>query len=427
MGKVNPMPVREGRLSTDFWRFWSGQTISNFGNSVTAFAVPLLIFKLTGSAVNLGLSAAAEMLPYLLFGLVIGAWVDRVDRKRLMILADLARAAVIGSIPLLAAIARLDVWWIYGAGFVNATISIAFDASQFAAIPSLVPSDDLVTANGRIQASFSAATILGPLVAGGLIAVIPVESIFALDAVSFVGSAICLSLIARSFNSADTGEPRGSIRADVSEGLRYVWSHPVLRNISIMMALVNFFASTIGYQLVLFATERLHASNSRIGFLFAANAAGVVVLSLLAGVLRKRWSFGTVALGALMVDGALTAVFALMTSYWPALVVWAIYGGCGVLFNINTGSLRQSIVPNELLGRVISVAGVLAWSAIPLGTLLGGFAIQRTGNVALVYGLIGIATFTIAFFFRFFTPLGHAERYLSAEPSAIVPQPAEAG
>jgi MFS family permease len=411
------MIARDGRLSGDFWRFFSGQTISNLGNSVTAFAVPLLIFKLTGSAVNLGISGAVQMLPYLLFGLVIGAWTDRVDRKRLMIAADLARAAVIATIPLLAMIDRLDVWWVYGVGFVNATISIAFDSSQFAAIPSLVPSDDLVTANGRIQASFSAATVVGPLLAGVLIAVIRVEDIFLIDAASFVASALLLALVRRSFNSAEPTTERSSIRADVMEGLRYVWSHPVLRNISIMMAMVNFFGSSIVTQLVLFASERLHANNSRIGVLFAADAAGVVVISLLAGWFRRRWSFSTVALGALLIEGALTVIFAMVTNYWIALPIWALHGGFGILFNINTGSLRQSIVPNELLGRVISVAGVIAWSAIPLGTLLGGYLIEQSGDVALIYALIGLATFTIAFAFRF-TPLGRADRYL---PAALAP------
>lgn len=404
--------MNERRLSGDFWRFWAGQTVSNLGNSITTFAVPLIIFELTGSALNLGLAVVAQMLPYLLFGLVIGAWVDRVDRKRLMIAADVARALVIATIPLLALADRLEVWWVYAVAFVNATISIAFDSAQFAAIPALVPTDDLVTANGRIQASFSAATVLGPLLAGALIAVMPVEEIFLLDAGTFAASAVCLTLVRRSFNGAGAAPlGRPSIRADVAEGLHYVWSHPVLRNISIMMALVNFFGSTATAQLVFFATERLGADEQRIGILYAADAAGIVVLSLCAGWFRRRWSFATVALGALMLHGALNVVFATLTNFWAATVVWSVYGGLGILFNINTGSLRQSIVPNALLGRVISVAGVIAWSAIPLGTLLGAFAIEWSGRVEVVYAAIGVATVAIAFAFRS-TPLGHAERYL---------------
>src|SRR6266571_4144033 len=102
------------KLNSDFWKYWTGQTISNLGSSVTLFALPLLVYKLTGSALNLGISSAADFLPYLLFGLILGAWTDRVDRKRMMIFTDIARTLVIGTIPLQAALGNLSVWWIYG-------------------------------------------------------------------------------------------------------------------------------------------------------------------------------------------------------------------------------------------------------------------------------------------------------------------------
>src|SRR5438093_7836358 len=126
------------RLSTDFWKFWTGQAVSALGSSFTGFALPLLVYKLTGSAINLALATAAYFIPYLLFGLVIGAWVDRIDRKRLMIWTDLGRGAIIASIPLLASQDLLSIWWIYAVLFVNSTLSIAFDSAEFAAIPSLV-------------------------------------------------------------------------------------------------------------------------------------------------------------------------------------------------------------------------------------------------------------------------------------------------
>jgi Na+/melibiose symporter-like transporter len=276
-----------------------------------------------------------------------------------------------------------------------------------------------VTANGRIQASFSAVMVVGPLLAGAMVAVMPVEDIFLIDAISFLGSAVLLASIQRRFNHDEHEERNTSIRQDVVEGLRYVWGHPVLRAISIMMALVNFFGSTIGAQLVFFAKERLDADDSRIGILYSADALGIMLIALLAGQLRKRWSFGSVALGSLMFSGALTVVLAMQTNFWAATVVWALCGGLGVLFNINSGSLRQAIVPNHLLGRVISVAGVIAWSAIPLGTLLGGIAIEASDNVALVYGAIGVVTVCIALIFRF-TAIGHADRYLPEQRAMSV-------
>jgi MFS family permease len=402
------------RLSTEFWKFWTGQTISNLGTSFTQFALPLLVFKLTGSALNLAITTAATFLPYLLFGLVIGAWVDRVDRKRLMIATDIARAVVIASIPLLASMDRLSVEWIYVVSFVSTTLSICFSSAEFAAIPSLVPSEGeaIVTANGRIQASYSAAAVIGPLLAGALVAFISIPLLLLVDAVSFLLSAVSLGIIRLSFNVA---EPRAqtSIRQDVIEGLRYVLSHPVLRNISAMMALVNLVGTTAYAQLVLFGKERLHATDSEIGLLFAADSLGVVVLSLAAGPLRKRWSFSTVALGALMLSGVLTVVFAAVPVYWVGVPLWAMISGLGILFNINTGSLRQAIVPNHLLGRVISIAMVLAWSANPIGAVLGGLAIEWTHDVALVYAVVGVLTVLIPFCFSF-TALGHAERYISS-------------
>jgi MFS family permease len=421
MEQTAPSSARPG-LSPDFWKFWAGQTISQLGSSFTLFATPLLIFKLTHSSVNLGIATAANFVPYLLFGLVIGAWVDRVDRKRLMIAVDLGRAAVIGMIPLLSVIGVLRVWQIYLIGFVSSTLTIFFESSEFAAIPSLVGQEDLVTANGRIQASYSGAQVAGPLLAGLMLAVVKIETVFLVDAASFIMSAYSLALVGVSFNREPEHRERSTIRRDVAEGLRYVLRHPVLRNISAMMALFNFVGVTTFTQLVLFSKVRLHASDAEVGFLFSAGSAGVVLLGLLAGRIRRKLSFGPAALGSLFVTGLLTVAFAVNRMYWLALLLWGLNGGLGIFFNINTGSLRQAIVPNHLLGRIISIAGVLAWSAIPLGGLLGGFVIKWTGNVALVYGVIGAILSAIAVWFFFFSPLGHAERYLPggdlAEPQA---------
>ncbi|HEX6797083.1 MAG TPA: MFS transporter, partial [Ktedonobacterales bacterium] len=404
--------VAARQRSRDFWVFFTGQTLSNLGTSFTLFALPLLVYNLTGSALNLGLTTVSEFLPYLLFGLVIGAWIDRVNRKRLMLLTDLSRAIVIGSIPVAALLGILTVWWVYAVAFLASTLAIIFNSGEFAAIPSLVASqDDLVTANGRIQASYSGGQVLGPVLAGALVFLFPVPAFMAFDALSFLISALSLAAIRTSFNAADRPVERKHILRDVLEGLGYVLRHPVLRNISMMMALVNFVATTTATQLVLFAKVRLDASNAQVAWLYAAGSIGVVLLSLLAGPLRKRWSFSQVALGALMLSGILTVAFALQRNYWIALPLWGLEGGLGILFNINTGSLRQAIVPNEMLGRVISIAGVLAWSAIPLGALLGGAIIERTGNVALVFAVIGALAILIPLVFSF-TALGHAERYI---------------
>jgi MFS family permease len=417
-------------LSLDFWKFWTGQAISALGDSFSGFALPLLVYKLTGSALNLAISSAAYMLPYLLFGLFIGAWADRVDRKRLMITVDLGRAAALATIPLLEISGLASswmIWWVYAISFTTSTLGIFFDSAEFAVVPSLVKSrDDLVTANGRIQASYSAARIAGPLLAGMLIAFMPIYDLIFVDALSFVASAISLVIVKASFNTTQA-RPRTNIRQDVVDGLKYVLKNPILRNISIMMALVNFFGITVNAQSVLFAESHLHATDSQLGFLNASASLGVILLSLLAGTLRKRWSFSRVALGALMCTGIVTILYSITPSYWLALPLWALMSGIGTLFNINTGSLRQAIAPNHMLGRVQSIASVLAWSAIPLGSLLGGYAIEATGSVVLVFFVIGVIRIIIPVIFSF-TPLGHAEDYIPkqddspAEPAAPTPQ-----
>lgn len=411
------------RSQQNFWKYWTGQTISNLGSSITLFALPLLVYKLTGSALNLGIATVADMLPYLLFGLILGAWTDRVDRRRMMILTDIARAAIIATIPLMSLLGYLSVWWIYLVGFLHATLTICFEAGQFAAIPSLVDQDDLVTANGRIQASYSAASILGPVLAGVLVTFLPLAMLMLLDAATFILSAVSLVLVTISFSThQDKTEERKHLLHDVAEGLRYVWRHPVLRSISLMMALVNFVAATYNAQLVLFAKQHLAASDSQVGLLYTSGSVGVVVLSLLAGVLRKRLSFSRVALTALMCDGLFILAVSLTSWYWLALVFVALSQGFGILFNINTGSLRQAIVPNRLLGRIMSIASVLAWSAIPLGAFLGGVIVEQTHNVALVYSVIGGLIILIPFCFSF-TPLGRADQYLpqrSEEPQELL-------
>jgi MFS family permease len=407
------------RFGADFWKFLSAQTISSLGSSFTMFALPLLVYKLTGSAINLALITAAEYLPYLLFGLFVGAGVDRVDRKRLMIFTDVAQALVIGSIPLLYALDLLSVGWIYGVGFVSSTLWILFNTAEFAAIPGLVDKVDLIAANGRLQASYSAASVAGPLLAGMLVALMPVPSVLLFDAFSFLVSALAVASIRTSFSAARAEEKKRSgsaFRQEVVEGLRYVVGHPVLRSTAAMMALASSVGFTVYAQLVLFAKEQLSATDAQVALLFAAGNVGMIGLALTAGPLRRRLPFSKVALGTIMAGGVMIMLLSLTRHYWIALSLWTLIWGLAVLFQINSNSLWQAIVPNHLLGRVQGVMTVAYWSAIPLGAFVGGVVIERTHNVALVYGAIGALISLCALAFSF-TALGHAERYLPQENS----------
>lgn len=410
MSSLNPH-TRKHSKSLDFWKFWTGETISNLGSSFTQFALPLLVYKLTGSALNLGIATAASFLPYLCFGLVIGAWVDRLDRKRTMILVDLGQVVVIASIPAASLMGTLNIWWIYGATFVSATLKIMFEMSQFAAIPSLVDQDNLLAANGRIQASFFAASILGPLLASALVFIMSVPMLLLIDAGSFLISACTLSLIATSFSDMKKHEQK-SIRQDVVEGLRYVFHHPILRNLAIMLALINFFSVSRETQLVLLAEQQLHATDAQYGLLNAAGGAGIVLVTLLAGGIRKRKNLIGLAMNALVVGSLATIALAFMPNIWLALPLWALTISMDIFFNICTGSFRQMIVPNQMLGRAQSIASVMSWSALPLGALLGGWIIKTTGNVMLVYAGVGILMLLIATAFAWLSALRRSEHYL---------------
>ena len=416
----------EPRFKSDFWKFWTGQTISTLGSSFTSFALPLLIFQLTGSSLNLALTVVATVLPYLLFGLIIGAWVDQVNRKRVMVGADLVRALVIASLPLASIQGLLSIWWIYAVAFLNSTLTICFDAANFAAVPSLVRKDDLVTANGQMQAGYSTAKVGGPLLGGVLLLVIPLPRLLLIDTISFLVSAGSLLIITTSFTSTlDERQASTSLHHDIVEGLRYVLKHPMLSWITLLLLLVNFILPTSSAQLVLFAKQWFTASDMQVGLLYAGGSLGTVIFALAAGQFRKRWSLGTIALGALMGEGIFTALTPVTHWYWVLLLLWALRGGADVLFIITSYSLAQLAVPHQFLGRIITVIRVLTWSTASLGALLGGLVIERTHDVALVYAVVGLLIFGIPLTF-FVTPLGHTERYLPQKesPQSQTGQPA---
>ena len=401
------------RFGTDFTTFWIGQSISNLGTGVTTFALPLIIFKLTGSAGYLAAANALTYLPFLLFGLFLGALIDRTDRKRFMIAANVCRGLLIGSVALLYATHLLSVWSVLAVIFAMATLNAGYLPAQLAAIPSLVQPDEIVRANGRVQATVSAAWILGPALVAVLVVVVPVQVVVLIDAFAYFCSVVSLLLVRRSFDAAARRPAQASVLGDVGEGLRYVLGHPVLRPLAIMTGLFVLVDTTTAAQLVLFAKDHFHADDSQAGLFYTATGVGLLVFSLSAARIRRHASFGRVVLVAGLVKGFFLVLVGLTPWYWTALVLWGLSDGVTMLYNINTVSLRQLIVPRELLGRVMSVGSVLAWSVIPLGSLLGGLALGAIGSVALVYALIGVLHLAVAVPF-FFTALPRADRYVTA-------------
>jgi MFS family permease len=407
-------------FSADFGKFWMGETISNVGSALSLVALPLLVYEQTHSALGLAFAMVTSYLPYALFGLPIGALVDRWDRKRLMVLLDVFQALTLATIPALFLLGRLALWWVYSACFLSTTLKVAFEASQLAAIPSLVSSDQLASANGRMQASLAGAQALGLAIAGSLLVVLPLPTLFYLDAASSLCSAGMLLSIRMRFNARRAWR-RARLSEEMREGLRYVLGHPMLRSLALLLPLVNLFLATVLAQIVLFAEVQYHTSAREISVLYAAGGVGTVLLSLLAGVLGKRWSFSRVALGALFGMGLLVVALSLVPWFWGGALVWAALQGTMVLFTINANSLRQQITPNHLLGRVISIGRMFAFSALPVGALFGGLLLSLVGSaqVALVFLALGLLTILLSLrFLR--TPLATFKHDEPAEQDATL-------
>jgi MFS family permease len=400
----------------DYLTFVVGQGISALGSSFTAFAVPLVIYQLTASPTTLALSFAAGRLPYLVVGLLSGAYADRTDRKRLMIVTHLLMAVVVASVPLLYALQALPLWWLYATSFLLSALKILSDAAAAAVVPSLVARDELAAANGRLIAAFTTASLAGPPLAGVVASLVPVISVLLLDAFSFLVAALSLVLIRNSFNAAavTAGPARRGVGQEIGEGLSYIWTRPVLRSLALALALVNLVASVGQAELVLFAKERLGATDLQYGLLQAGTAVGVILLSLTAGPVRRRVAYGPAAVGALTLAGLAATAFALASSFWVGLGLWSLRAGLMALSDINVISLRQAIVPDHLLGRVVSFTRVVGQSTAPLGAMLGAALIERA-DVTTAYLAAGVLTL-LAGGLLAFSPLVRADHKPDERP-----------
>jgi MFS family permease len=400
-------------LNKEFFTFWVGQAISDLGTSFTQFALPLLVFKLTDSPINLGLTTSFVFLPYLLFGLIIGAWVDRSDRKRLMVYTNLLRGIIIGSIPLLASINLLSVVWLYIVAFTSSTLGIFFGAARPAVIPSLVGKDKalIIKANSRIMATYSLASVVGPILAGLVIANAPFETAFLVDSASFFISALSLFIIKTAFNSKNsiTAKAKNGLWGEIVEGLSYLWYQPILRYITLLATGVSFFFTLATAQVVLLAKQHYQASDEQVSLFYTAAGIGAFIFSLLVGRFPRKWSAGRTAIITMLVSGALTATMGVNQWFIIGLGLYALGSGCGVIFNIQVSSLIQLDVPNELLGRVTNTSKVLAWAITPLGALIGGLLAEILNDAGTLYLLSGLCFLVFTSLF-FITPLYHSKK-----------------
>lgn len=379
-----------------FLDLWAAQTVSHFGTQITMVALPLAAaLTLDASAGQMGLLAAAGTLPSLVFGLLAGVAIDRVRRRPVMIAADLARALVLASVPLAWALGLLRIELLFAVAFLNGILTLFFDVAYVAFMPAIVPRDDLVEGNAKLEGSASTAQVAGPGLGGILVGMLTAPAAILIDAVSYIVSA---ALIARIRLDEPTPEraARSSLRRDIAEGLRVVWSDARLRAILLSAATVNLAGYIFLAVYVLYMLNDLGFSATQVGLVFSLGGIGAVIGSTLAGPLTRRLGIGpTIILGrslfgifGMLVPLAVSVprlevpmVLAAEFLQWLALVIAV----------VNEISLRQTLVPERLLGRATATFRFVGGGMIPIGSLLGGLLGELLGlRATLVVGCFGM-------------------------------------
>jgi MFS family permease len=369
------------RLGPDYWRLWWANAISSTGDGAFVAALPLLAVTISRDPRLVAVVTAASYLPWMLLSLPAGALVDRYDRATLMWRAQAVQAAVL-VVFRVANIAVLGV-----AGLLLGSAEVIFSNAAQAILPVLVPPELLPKANGSQQVSLTVGeTFLGPP-AGSLLFAAAAALPFGLDAVSFAGSAALLARLPLS--RKDSGQPRQPIRAQIAEGLRWLYRHRLLRVVAVLLGIFNF-ANQMGQAvLVLLATQTLHVGPRGYGLL-AVTAIGSVVGGLVSPAVTRRLGMLPSLIIAGAADAAVFAGLGLAPDPAMAALMLAGQGFAVTMWNVVTVSLRQQVVPARLLGRVNSVYRMLGWGLMPVGALVGGFVAHAAGLRApyVVAGLL---------------------------------------
>lgn len=416
--------VQRKRLPRDYFRLFAASAVSNLGDGVAIIAYPWLASAVTRSGFLIALVAVVQRLPWLLFSLPAGVITDRVDRRRLMVGANAARA-VLGAVVAIAVVMRsgslpspgdIDLgavgdtdWLIYLllllATFLLGSAEVLYDNTAQTLMPSIVDADQLEKANGRLWSTEQVLnTLLGPVLGAALLTfafVVP----FALDAVTFAVSAVLVASM-RVISNPNVEAEHTPWRDDLRTGMRWLWNHDFLRSLAIILGLINMLSMMGTSALVLFAQEVLGTSPTEFALMSTGGAAGGVIAGWFASNITDRVGPGPV-LWLTIVGGGTTMIINGLTSSW--LVVWAMFGlmmFVAVLWNVITVSLRQTIIPDELLGRVNSVYRFFGWGMMPIGSLLAGIVIVLTETVAsremalrmpwLIAGVLNIAVIIYA-------------------------------
>ena len=403
-----PRSVRNPFASTlwrnqAFVRVWSAATISIFGSLVTRIALPLAAILVLGSgAVEVAILRSMELIATLVFGLVAGAWVDRLRRRPVLIWADLGRAALLGSIPVAFALGVLTFWQLLLVSGLAAVLTTFFDSADNAYLPTIVDREQLVEANGTLAASSSAAEFTAFGISGFLVQVLTAPIAIAVDAVSYLVSAILLATIRREEAPPPPREDREPVLAEIRDGLRIVRHDPILRAfVGAQMSLAALWG-IFGATWFLFVLEELGLGPAALGVIAGVGGFSSFIGAVVATRATRRFGIGPVAIVAMLLSAVGNAFIPLAPAGLPlvaiaCLVIQQLVADSAVtVYDITEVSVRQTLVRDRALGRVSStfhVAAVLAQlvATIGAGLLAEAIGLRATSWLAPLGGLVGAA------------------------------------
>lgn len=360
----------------DFQLLWIGSVVSVLGSRVSSIAYPLLVLALTGSAADAGLVGFTATVPYLLFQLPAGALVDQWNRRRVMIACDAGRGLALASLVAAFYLDALSLWQIMIVSFVEGTLYVFHSLAEPAAVRNIVHPSQFATALSQIEGRERGTQLLGqPL--GGFLFDLGRAIPFLFDALSYLASLIALLLIKREFQ-VERREAKATLILEIVSALRWVWNQPVIRATAVIVAGSNFLFQPF-YLLVIVIAKAQGASGTDIGLMLTGMGIGGVIGAFLAPWFERRLSMKAIVIGANWVWALLMPCVLLFESIYVLGALYGVMVLVGPVWNVAIEAYRLRITPDEMLGRVASAISLFAYGAIPLGSLIGGYLLEKTG------------------------------------------------
>jgi MFS family permease len=383
--------------NADFRRLWAAQTVSQFGSEITGLALPLLaILVLDASTFAVAALTIVDWLPFFLFSLPAGVWIDRLPRRPILIAADVGRALALGSIPLAYLLDVLTLGQLYLVGLVAGTFTVFFDLSYQSYLPSVVERDELGEGNAKLEVSRSSAQVGGPGLAGVLVSAVTAPYAILVDAVSFLASALFLTRIRRREQRPEQSrDTRAGFRAEIREGLRFVWRHPIQRPIVLFVGVSNVCVTMLFAIYLVYAVRTLGLDPTTIGVIFSLGSIGSLIGAVTANRVARVLGIGPALIAVATTGGVGLLLIPLASGDLaiPFLVVANLLWGFFVLnYFVTAISLIQAITPDHLLGRTNASRRFLVQGVIPVGALLGGTLGTVLGlRATIAIGAVGAA------------------------------------